>query len=202
MLDSYRLETVDQLRAISKPVRWRMLVLLIENPMTGSQLARALDIPRNTAHYHLHILKKAALINFEEERLNSGLIEHYYRAIAHIFLSDHFFTKEETISDDSKAHKQKQIRQSYLLGVTEQVKMDLLQASDADIVNRGNFYYAYAINLTYEQTKLIESELGLVEEHLLEFRKQNESLDPDRLVSIRYTVLKTPAPFSGGKNKK
>ena len=34
--------------------------------------------------------------------------------------------------------------------------MDLLQASDADIVNRGNFYYAYAISLTSEQTKIIE----------------------------------------------
>ncbi|MEM5776492.1 MAG: helix-turn-helix domain-containing protein, partial [Anaerolineaceae bacterium] len=121
MLDSYRLETVDQLKAISKPIRWRMLVLLIENPMTGSQLARALDIPRNTAHYHLHILEEAGLVTFEEERLNSGLVEHYYRAIAHIFLSDHFFTKEIVENaEEGKIHRQDPILQSYLLGILEQ----------------------------------------------------------------------------------
>jgi hypothetical protein len=51
MLENYHLESVEQLRAIGKPIRWRMLVLLIENPMTGSQLARALKIPRNSAPY-------------------------------------------------------------------------------------------------------------------------------------------------------
>ena len=104
MLDNYRFENIDQLKAVSKPIRWRMLVLLIENPMTGSQLARALDIPRNSAHYHFHILKKAGLVTFEDERINNGLVEHYYRAIAHLFLSDHFFSKEETISEDAQAH--------------------------------------------------------------------------------------------------
>jgi DNA-binding transcriptional ArsR family regulator len=193
MLENYRLKSVEQLSAISKPVRWRMLVLLIENPMTGSQLARSLKIPRNTAHYHLHILEKAGLVTFQEERLNSsGIIEHYYRAIAKIFLSEHFFDLKNPAWEDGNVYNQKGMLQSLLLAIADQVKTELLQASDADMVKRGNFYFSYAVDLTLEQSQIIETDLRAVGDRILEFRNQNQSIDRDRLQQLHYTVLKTP----------
>jgi hypothetical protein len=93
---------------------------------------------------------------------------------------------------DSDVYKQKGMLQSILLAIADQAKMDLLQANNDDMVNRGNFYFSYAVDLTLEQTKIIEKDLHAVEERILEFRKQNETTDHDQLQQLRYTVLKTP----------
>ena len=58
----------------SDDARWRMLGLLRLRAMTGSQLARALDIPRTRSHYHLSILKDVGLVALEHQQINSGMV--------------------------------------------------------------------------------------------------------------------------------
>jgi DNA-binding transcriptional ArsR family regulator len=89
MEDQYFFESIDQIQATAEPTRWQILNLLITRPMTGSQLARVLGIPRPLAHYHLKILEKVGLVAFQEERLRGGVVEKYFRAIARQFRSDH-----------------------------------------------------------------------------------------------------------------
>src|SRR5438067_9401308 len=89
MLDVYYIESITQVRAIAEPTRWRILDLLVVRPMTGSQLARALHIPRTRAHYHLNILKDVGLVELQHEQLHGGMVEKYYGAIARQFRTDH-----------------------------------------------------------------------------------------------------------------
>jgi DNA-binding MarR family transcriptional regulator len=58
-------------RAISDPMRLRILALLIEEerPMYGQELAARLDVTPQTISHHLHILKNGGLIR--EERANA-----------------------------------------------------------------------------------------------------------------------------------
>ena len=72
MVDVYYIENISQIRAMAEPTRWRMLGLLWEQPMTGSQLARAINIPRTRAHYQLNILKEVGLVELQHEQLTAA----------------------------------------------------------------------------------------------------------------------------------
>jgi DNA-binding transcriptional ArsR family regulator len=61
--DIYYLERIEQLEAIADPIRYRMCLMMTE-PRTGAQLARALGITRARAHYHLNKLKEVGLVTF------------------------------------------------------------------------------------------------------------------------------------------
>jgi len=196
MLEVYRLENIDQLKAISKPIRWRMLVFLINTPMTGSQLGRALKISRTIIHYHLKILEQSGLIVLQAEKPNKGIIEKYYRAIAKCFLTDHLIDRNSHCPPPNNHSEAKGSAISDMLkAISEQARMDIQQASPEDIVMRGNFYYQYEVDLTYEESKLIEKELREVRDHLLQLSEahQGNSTQPDCL-HLRYTVFKTPVP--------
>jgi DNA-binding transcriptional ArsR family regulator len=196
MIEFYRLENIEQLKAISKPIRWRMLVLLIENAMTGSQLARALKIQRNITHYHLKILEKTGLIVLHDEKLNKGIIEKYYRAIAKRFLTDQLIDRNSALpsANNHLAEKGSAIR-DMLKAISEQARMDIHKATAEDMLNRGNFYYQYEVDLTYDESKLIEKELREVRDHIVKLSEDNQNnSDKTDLLHLRYTVLKTPVP--------
>ena len=73
--DTYYLENIEQLEAISDPIRFRMYSQMME-PKTGAQLARALDISRARAHYHLGILKECGLAVFHGKGMSHGIQLH------------------------------------------------------------------------------------------------------------------------------
>ena len=75
--DVYYLETLDQLRVLSDPLRYRM-ALLLETPATCAGLARALGLSRAKAHYHLKLLDAHGLVQPHSEALNNGIVEKYY----------------------------------------------------------------------------------------------------------------------------
>ena len=85
MRENYKIETIEQLEAFADPSRWRILLYLIARPLTGSEIARELNIPRPRVYYHLKIMEKAGLICCNEERLNNGVIEKCYRSTAQTF---------------------------------------------------------------------------------------------------------------------
>jgi DNA-binding transcriptional ArsR family regulator len=197
MIEVYRLENIEQLKAISKPIRWRMLVLLIENSMTGSQLGRALKIPRNITHYHLKILEKSGLIVLYDEKPNKGIIEKYYRAIAKRFLTDHLIDRNSPLpSPNNHAAEKGSAIRDMLKAISEQARMDIHQATPEDMAIRGNFYYQYEVDLTYEESKVIEKELREVRDHMLILSEDHQkAVDQSDCQHLRYTVFKTPVPI-------
>lgn len=85
MRDTLTLSTVEQIQALGHPVRQHVLRLLTREPMTNKQMATRIGIPPGKLHFHVRELERAGLIEIVEERPKGGVIEKYYRAVAHNF---------------------------------------------------------------------------------------------------------------------
>jgi len=73
------LDEPDKVRAALSPLRRELLGLLRE-PSSATQLAAALDLPRQRVNYHLRALETAGLIELVEERQRRGCVERILRA--------------------------------------------------------------------------------------------------------------------------
>jgi len=66
--DAFQAETcADQLKALSEPLRLRIIDLLRHAPMTVSDIAEFLEVELVTASHHLGILKQARLVQVERD---------------------------------------------------------------------------------------------------------------------------------------
>ncbi|RKQ34598.1 ArsR/SmtB family transcription factor [Oceanobacillus halophilus] len=98
-IDSY-----DQLKAISDPLRAKMMMRLIEKPFTGQQLAELLDLSRAKIHYHLKELAKNGLIKVVKTEEKNGIVQKFYRAVATGFVpSPDLMPHVEEVSEATKA---------------------------------------------------------------------------------------------------
>jgi DNA-binding transcriptional ArsR family regulator len=50
------------LRAVTHPLRFQLLDLLDQRPMSVKELAGRLDLPRNKLHYHVNILERHGVV--------------------------------------------------------------------------------------------------------------------------------------------
>jgi len=75
-------------RAISHPLRARLLAMLDEEPGSPVVLAGKLEAPLGTVSYHVRILYDLGLVELVSTRQRRGATEHIYRARAHPALTD------------------------------------------------------------------------------------------------------------------
>jgi DNA-binding transcriptional ArsR family regulator len=78
-------DSPQQLKAFTDPLRIRILDLLQEEAATNQQLADGLGEPQAKVLYHLRALLDAELIVLVEQRVRGGNVEKYYRAVARMF---------------------------------------------------------------------------------------------------------------------
>jgi DNA-binding transcriptional ArsR family regulator len=69
----------DAVAAVLAPLRRKLLARLRE-PASATQLAAALDLPRQKVNYHLRALENAGLVELVEERQRRGCVERIMRA--------------------------------------------------------------------------------------------------------------------------
>ncbi|HET6293121.1 MAG TPA: winged helix-turn-helix domain-containing protein [Kribbella sp.] len=81
------LEEPGEVRAALSPLR-RQLLELLQEPASGTQLAAALELPRQRVNYHLRELEKAGLVELVEERQRRGCVERILRATSGAFVVD------------------------------------------------------------------------------------------------------------------
>ncbi|HEY4570926.1 MAG TPA: helix-turn-helix domain-containing protein [Kribbella sp.] len=121
-------EEPEKVRLALSPIRRRLLELLRE-PASATQLAAALELPRQRVNYHLRELEKAGLVELVEERQRRGFTERILRASAATLVVDpgvmgHTFTQ---IQDQYAAE--------HLVGVAVETVRDVARmqsAADAD----------------------------------------------------------------------
>lgn len=70
------------LKALSNPLRMRLLEALSEEPQTVKQLAARLGEAQTKLYRHVRILEKNGLVKVDGTRLVSGILERRYRAAA------------------------------------------------------------------------------------------------------------------------
>ncbi len=71
------------LRAISHPIRIRLLAMLDEEPASPVILASKLDQPLGTVAYHVRTLYDLGLLKLVSTRQRRGATEHYYKTTGH-----------------------------------------------------------------------------------------------------------------------
>lgn len=76
------LTQIEQLKALSDPLRIKILSRLIEKPMTGQQLSEYLKISRSKIHYHLGELEKNGIIEVVRREEKKGIMQKFYRSVA------------------------------------------------------------------------------------------------------------------------
>ena len=81
------LEEPEKVRAALSPLR-RQLLDLLQEPASATQLAAALELPRQRVNYHLKELEKAGLVELVEERQRRGCVERILRATSGSFVVD------------------------------------------------------------------------------------------------------------------
>jgi DNA-binding transcriptional ArsR family regulator len=73
----------ETVRIALSPIR-RQLLELLREPSSATQLAAALELPRQRVNYHLKELEKAGLVELVEQRQRRGFTERILRASATI----------------------------------------------------------------------------------------------------------------------
>ncbi|ALS78747.1 ArsR/SmtB family transcription factor [Planococcus kocurii] len=115
------LETYEQLKVISDPLRTKMLIHLVEQPHTGQMLAQELNLSRAKVLYHLRELEKYGIIQLVRKEERGGNVLKFYQAVARGFIpADHLLTYVES---------KEATRQSYL-EVIDRAKTRVLTAPD------------------------------------------------------------------------
>src|SRR5262249_47838683 len=88
MKSVHTLSTLKQLRALTDPLRLRILEAFVRQPVTTKQVATLLGEKATKLYYHVQILEDAGLIRLVKTRTNRGTVEKYYRAVAEDFVVD------------------------------------------------------------------------------------------------------------------
>lgn len=78
----------EQFKAISEPVRSRILGVIQNQPATAKQLAVRLGATPGAIGHHLHVLEEAGLAKIVARRLVRGIVANYYTRTARIFKYD------------------------------------------------------------------------------------------------------------------
>ncbi|MEK3974839.1 ArsR/SmtB family transcription factor [Psychrobacillus sp. FSL K6-1267] len=156
------IESYEQLKVISDPLRTKMLMLLVEQPHTGHMLAQELNLSRAKILYHLRELEKHQIIKLVRKEERGGNILKFYQAVAKGFIpADNLLSYVEA---------KEATRQSYL-EVIDRAKTRVLTAPDKSFeLNSSN---------VEEWPKLsIQKEVKVSKDKFLEFtREYRELLD-------------------------
>ena len=174
--------SVEALRVVSDSQRHRILTLLIQEPLTASEIAARLKIARTRVYYHLDLLAEYGFIHVVQERRVAAMIERTFRARARRFRVDRRILAAASSESEVNA------AQAALL---EHTADDLRSRPDAkpplgdsDVLVTRSF-----LRLTPERARELRAALvALVDEY---------SDDSDEAANYEMTLALFPAPEEG-----
>lgn len=156
----YILETYEQLKVISDPLRTKMLIHLVERPHTGQMLAQELNLSRAKVLYHLRELEKYGIIQLVRKEERAGNVLKFYQAVARGFIpADHLLTYVES---------KEATRQSYL-EVIDRAKTRVLTAPDKS-------FELHSSNVEEWNNLSLQTEFTVSREKFVEFTKKYREL--------------------------
>src|ERR1700742_1094431 len=89
---------VRYVRAISHPVRMRLLAILEKEPASPKMLAERLSIALGTIAYHIRTLNSLGLLELVDTKQRRGAVEHYYQAKEHPRFSDQAWAELDVVA--------------------------------------------------------------------------------------------------------
>jgi DNA-binding transcriptional ArsR family regulator len=132
---------IDQriMKALSHPLRVRMLTLLNQKVASPSELADELDEPLGNVSYHMRFLADLKMVKLVRTEPRRGAVEHYYEAL-----------EPPLISDDDWAQLPVALRRSLSDSTLADIARDLKGAGEAGGFDRENIHVS-RVALTLDQ---------------------------------------------------
>jgi predicted ArsR family transcriptional regulator len=182
--------TPQQLRALTHPVRLRMLgILRTEGPTTATALAQRLGLNTGATSYHLRQLAQHGFIVDDESRGNAR--DRWWRA-AHASTR----TSLEEYPDPADEEALDAYLQTVVVVYTQMLQQAIEERSTLpDAWRRSSTFSDWRCRLDPEQAeRLIDAVSDLIEE----FEKEEE-LPPDDATGVPFTVMFQAFPRPGGQ---
>jgi DNA-binding transcriptional ArsR family regulator len=122
---------IDQriMKALSHPLRVRMLTLLNQKVSSPSELAEELDEPLGNVSYHMRFLADLNMVKLVRTEPRRGAVEHYYEAL-----------EPPLISDNDWAQLPVALRRSLSDSTLSQIARDLKGAAKQGGFDRKNIH--------------------------------------------------------------
>src|SRR3954467_946733 len=133
---------IDQriMKALSHPLRVRMLTLLNQKVSSPSELAEELDEPLGNVSYHMRFLADLKMVKLVRTEPRRGAVEHYYEAL-----------EPPLISDDDWAQLPVALRRSLSDSTLGDIARDLKGAAEEGGFDRENIHVSRVALMLDEQ---------------------------------------------------
>ncbi len=129
-----RITTLEQLKAISDPLRVRILEIVADEALTVKQMADKLSQPATKLYYHVSELEAAGFVKLVGTRVKSGIIEKYYRIAAQTMQVDRSLLNSDERMEESLALLIDTVFNSTIADLTRSFQAGLIQ-QPPDAVN-------------------------------------------------------------------
>jgi DNA-binding transcriptional ArsR family regulator len=179
---------LEQMRALSHPLRLRLLELFGEHPRTTKQAAEALGEPTTKLYHHVAALERAGLVRLRETRQNRGTTEKYFEVTQSQLLAK---TDEELLQNEEA-----QAAMGFVL--FDQAREELARALSAGPERGSVVAVRGLLRLSRAEAKRLRKELVAL---LTRASKACESAAKSRTKRRRYTltIALLPADRDGGE---
>jgi predicted transcriptional regulator len=97
----FTITTMEQLKALTDPLRQELLDRFSNEPMTTKQVADLLGQKPHKLYHHVDVLEQAGLIRLVRTQQNRGTVEKYYEAVARRFTVDHKLLSASSQADQA-----------------------------------------------------------------------------------------------------
>jgi DNA-binding transcriptional ArsR family regulator len=156
---------IDQriMKALSHPLRVRMLTLLNQRVSSPSEIAEELDEPLGNVSYHMRFLADLKMVKLVRTEPRRGAVEHYYEAL-----------EPPLVSDDDWAQLPVALRRSLSDSTLGNIASDLRGAAAEGGFDRPNIHISRtALTLDEEGWDELSSVLADVAERARAIQEQS-----------------------------
>lgn len=177
------LTELEQLRAMSDPLRVNLVRALSEEPMTTTQVARVLKVKPNRLYYHVTELERVGILEVVETRQKGNLVEKYYQPVARLFRIDPCIFQKGQEGRQAYVNAARSNFDSTILDIHGAMEKGVLDSED--MASAHNAYVDF--ELSEEDSRLIYREFR---ELMDRWRERSETSGSDRrthLTLLLYT---------------
>jgi DNA-binding transcriptional ArsR family regulator len=185
----YYLETLEQLKVLSDPLRYRM-TLLMERPATCAGLARALGLSRAKAHYHLKLLESHGLVRPHAEAIKDGIVEKYFVVRGRMLDFSRLMPQDEDAIPGNVAPETVGAIGGFLAAML-QVSGDETRRLESSHALKNSHYFDFEATVSRAEFDRLRAELAELRARVID-RSAASPLDPKDTVRFHITNYLTP----------
>jgi DNA-binding transcriptional ArsR family regulator len=185
---------LETLKAVSDPLRLRLVGLLQGEARTVKQLAKELGVAPTRLYYHINQLEELGLVRVAETNLVGGIIEKQYQAaVARITVDRGLLTPGAGPVDGALETMLSAILDGVREAVRGSVRAGLIDLKQETPEERGLLLGRKWLRLSPEDAaSLYERLIGLLSEYAARSSDVNENLLPYEIVVGLYPVTNPP----------